>query len=68
MRPCPLPVLLRRYASGAQHTLPAARPGRGYERGETATLLAWLQNEAGRARYPVTYEVVRRQVEAWDVQ
>jgi len=62
-----LPKERHRYVSGRQHTLPAARKNHGYELGETATLLAWLQNAAGRKRWPVTDDVVRRQAEAWDV-
>lgn len=62
-----LPKERHKYVSGRQHTLPAARKNSGYELGETATLLAWLQNEAGRAKWPVTVDVVRRQAEAWDV-
>jgi hypothetical protein len=35
--------------------------------GETATLCIWMQNQAGRAAYPVTEEKLEKQREAWNL-
>ena len=57
-----------RYLDGFQHTQGVGKSASRtrYVQGETGTLLAWLQNDAGARMFPVTEEKVQRQVSAWD--
>ena len=63
-----------RYVEGFQHLATGSKKkGKQQEHrmqfvmGETATLLVWLQNEAGTKRHPVTRDAVERQRRAWNV-
>ena len=59
-----LPKDAHRYRDGFQHRY-AGKRSHEFVSGECATLLAWLQNDAGRERNPVTEQKVCRQLEAW---
>ncbi|KOO52750.1 phosphorylated ctd-interacting factor 1 [Chrysochromulina tobinii] len=54
-----------RYVEGFQHQASSARTR--FVQGETATLCIWMQNQAGRAAYPVTEEKLEKQREAWNL-
>ena len=56
---------VHRYVEGFQHQASSARIR--FVQGETATLCIWMQNQAGRAAYPVTEEKLEKQREAWNL-
>ena len=54
-----------RYIEGFQHQASSARTR--FIQGECATLCIWMQNAAGREKYPVSEEKLERQRQAWDL-